>query len=255
MAKLKANDLALWWDDSLLAVNKPAGLTVLQDGFDPQAPHLRSVLEPEFGPLWIVHRIDRDTSGLVILARTEAAHRALNRQFAERQIGKLYHALVPGVPSWESKTVRLPLRPDGDRRHRTVIDQHGGKPAVTRLRLIESFSIPAHPRRPYPPAYSLIEARPQTGRTHQIRAHLGAVGFPLVADALYGSDAGVLLSQVKPNYHGDLAEERPLISRPGLHAYTLHMEHPESGESIKLEAPYPKDLTATLRQLRKYCLS
>lgn len=253
MARFKANDLALWWDDSLLAVNKPAGLTVLQDGFDPDAPHLRSILEAEFGPLWIVHRIDRDTSGLVVLARSEAAHRALNQQFSTRQVGKLYHGLVPGAPAWDEKTVRLPLRADGDRRHRTVIDHQRGKPSTTRLRVLESFPIPNHPRQPNPPSYSLIEARPQTGRTHQIRAHLAAIGFALVADGLYGPEAGLWLSQVKPNYHGDLSKERALLGRLGLHAHTLFLEHPISGESLKLEAPYAKDFAATLRQLRRYC--
>lgn len=254
MAKLRAGDLALWWDDSLLAVNKPAGLTVLQDGYNPQAPHLKSLLEADFGPLWIVHRLDRDTSGVVLLARDEETHRALNQQFAERQVAKVYHALVPGSPPWEEKIVRLPLKTDGDRRHRTMIDHQNGKPSVTRLRVLERYTIPSHPKAASQPAYSLIEARPQTGRTHQIRAHLAALGFPLAADGLYGSEAGIFLSQIKANYHGDLIGERPLLNRLGLHAHALILEYPTGGDRRRFEAPYPKDLAATLRQLTRYCI-
>ena len=86
----------LWHDDSLLVVNKPAGLPSLPDGYQPTAPHLKSVLEPAFGPLWIVHRLDRDTSGVIVLARTAEAHRVLNTQFEKRQVTKVYHALVLG---------------------------------------------------------------------------------------------------------------------------------------------------------------
>jgi tRNA pseudouridine32 synthase/23S rRNA pseudouridine746 synthase len=212
----------LWSDEAMLAVNKPAGLPTLPDGYDPAAPHLIKVLQPVFGRLWIVHRLDRNTSGVIVLARTAEAHRALNMQFDGRQVAKVYHALVDGVPAWDAQTVDLPLRVDGDRRHRTVIDRHRGKPAVTHFRVLERFA-----------GRALVEARPETGRTHQIRAHLAALGHPLVADLLYG---------------GAGAE---IIDRPALHAWSLIIAHPATGAPLHFEAPYPEDFVAALGLLRE----
>jgi tRNA pseudouridine32 synthase / 23S rRNA pseudouridine746 synthase len=211
----------LWFDDTLLAANKPAGLPTLPDGYDPSAPHLVKVLQPAFGRLWIVHRLDRITSGVIVLARTAEAHRALNLQFDGRQVAKVYHALAAGAPAWDTQTVDLPLRVDGDRRHRTVIDRQRGKPALTHFRMLERF-----------PACVLVEARPETGRTHQIRAHLAALGHPLVADALYGGASD------------------DIIDRPPLHAWSLTIAHPTTGESLRFEAPYPDDLALALSRLR-----
>jgi tRNA pseudouridine32 synthase / 23S rRNA pseudouridine746 synthase len=221
-------DLLLYADEALLVIHKPAGLPTLPDGYAPDAPHVRSVLEPEYGRLWIVHRLDRETSGVLALARTAQAHRSLNGQFEKHQTIKIYHALVnagsPGGPDWEERTVRLPLRPNGDRRHRTVVDPRAGKPAVTHLRVLERFS-----------GAALIEARPETGRTHQIRAHLAAEGLPIAADAVYGGGK----------------EESPLLPRLGLHAFSLEFAHPLSGEPVRFTAPYPDDFAAALEQLRR----
>jgi RluA family pseudouridine synthase len=234
-------ELVIWQDAALVAVNKPAGLPTLPDGYDPQAPHLVSVLAPELGPLMIVHRLDRDTSGVVILARTSQAHRSLSVQFEKRLALKTYHALVSGDPPWDSRGVRLPLRADGDRRHRTVVDRRNGKPAATDFKVCERFR-----------AFSLLEAQPKTGRTHQIRAHLAALGYPLVGDGLYGNGAEIYLSQVKPGYSPGRSGERPLLSRLGLHAWSIRCEHPDSGQICNFEAPYPKDFSLALKQLRKY---
>lgn len=236
--KLKPADLILYADDTLLVIDKPAGLLALPDGYDPDAPHIASVLSPEFGDLWIVHRLDRETSGVLALARTPGAHQALNEQFESRETSKVYHALVRGAPDWTDYTVRLPLRPDGDRQHRTVVDRRQGKPSVTHLRVLERFG-----------KYALVEARPETGRTHQIRVHLAAQGFPVVADPLYGDGKGIYLSELKTTYKKQPG--RPLLGRLGLHAFSLTLAHPVSGQLLRFEAPYPKDFTAALNQLRK----
>lgn len=241
--------MLLWVDDALLVVNKPAGLPTLPDGYNPKAPYLKSVLA-EFEPLWMVHRLDRDTSGVIVLARTAEAHRHLNTQFEQRNVTKTYHALVNGLPTWDEKTVKLPLRPDGDRKHRTVIDPRKGKPAHTDFRVLERFK-----------GLALVEAVPHTGRTHQIRAHLAAQGHPIVADVLYGGGPGLLLSQLKPGYQGGRSDkhqlparqlqERPILNRLALHAWSLELQHPSSGEPRRFEAAYPQDMTAVFRHLRK----
>lgn len=111
---MKADTLAvLFQDNFLLAINKPPGLLSLPDGYDPNLPHLRSLLEPQYGPLWVLHRLDRDTSGVILLARDTQTHRAMNGQFEKHQVVKTYHALVQGSPEWHEKDVTLRLRPDG----------------------------------------------------------------------------------------------------------------------------------------------
>jgi tRNA pseudouridine32 synthase/23S rRNA pseudouridine746 synthase len=212
--------ILLWHDASMLVVNKPAGLLTLPHGYDPTQPHLRSILEPTFGRIWIVHRLDRDTSGIIALARSADAHRHLNTQFQEKQVSKLYHALVLGQPPWDKLTVTDALRPDGDRRHRTVVDPLKGKSAITELRVLRQFD-----------GYSLLEVAPQTGRTHQIRTHLNHVGYPVLADPLYGDPT-------HPCY--------ALLPRLGLHALSLTLIHPETEETIKFDAPYPQDFAGLL---------
>lgn len=219
--------MVLWSDDAFLVVNKPAGLRSLPDGYQRDAPYLRGILEPHYGRLWTVHRLDKDTSGIVVLARTAQAHRHLNTQFQEHAAGKIYHALVAGVPDWEEKLVEAPLLPDGDRRHRTLVDPQRGKPAVTAFRLLERFSSAA----------ALLEASPRTGRTHQIRAHLAHLGYPLLADGLYGAGRHPMLP----------------LDRPALHAWSLEIEHPATRERMNFVAPYPEDFTSALHQLRGNC--
>ena len=237
---LPALDWILYSDDALLAVNKPAGLPALPDGYNPEAPHLKRLLEPHYGHLWIVHRLDRQTSGLMLLARTPQAHRALNDQFQFHQVNKTYHALIVGDPLWDETVIDLPLRPDGDRKHRTVIDQSRGKPASTHLRLLERFG-----------RFSLVEAAPRTGRTHQLRAHLSAEGYPIVCDSLYGGGQRLVTSPHAAGSGGSAAAGAGLLERMGLHAWSLEFQHPVTRSDMRLQAPYPSDFERTLEILRQ----
>lgn len=227
-------------DDALIVIAKPAGVASAHDGARPGEPDVRAALEPHFGALWLVHRLDRDTSGAMVLARTEDAHRALSAQFEDRDVAKTYHAIVSGSPSWETRTADAPLLVDGDRRHRTVIDAAHGKPALTDFRVLRRFK-----------GFTLVEAQPHTGRTHQIRAHAALLGTPVAVDALYGDARPIMLSELKRNYRANAATEIPLIGRLALHALRLQFTHPVSGEPIEIEAPYPKDFNAAVNQLSK----
>ena len=218
----------LYQDPVLLVVNKPAGLATLPDGYDPTLPHIKSLLESHFGRLWIVHRLDKETSGVLLLARSTDAHQSLNTQFEQHQVSKVYHALVVGNPAWDETRVDLPLRPNGDRQHRTVIDKQHGKSAATHLRVVKRFT-----------GYTLIEAIPETGRTHQIRAHLAALGLAIMGDKLYQSK--IVNAQTKESTSFD-AGKHPLnllAAGMGLHARSLTITHPLSGERQKFTAPYP----------------
>jgi RluA family pseudouridine synthase len=229
-------------DEAVLVVNKPAGLLSLPDRYDATKPHLAQVLYPLHGDVWIVHRLDLDTSGVVVLARTVEAHQKLNDQFAAHALRKTYHAIVEGTPGWESMTIDYPLAIDADARHRTVVDRNRGKESVTDCQLLESFG-----------GFALIQACPRTGRTHQIRVHLAAAGFPVIADPLYGAGKALLLSTLKgASYHGDRETEKPLMGRLGLHAASLRLKHPLTDEEVTYTAGYPRDFSATIKQLRKY---
>jgi len=228
-------------DDSLIVLNKRSGILIAADRYNPDAARLDLLAEKEFGRLYAVHRIDKDTSGLIIYARTPEAQRNISMQFENRQVSKTYHALVYGHPMWEDLHVDLKLQPDGDARHRTIVSKKFGKPSETDFHLIGTCG-----------PYSWIECHPKTGRTHQIRVHLAANGLSIVCDPLYsGNQKPVRLSEIKKKWNGDEYEERPLLSRLALHAYKIELLHPVSGEKISFTADYPKDMEATRKQLAK----
>ena len=231
----------IYSDDDIVVLNKRSGILIAADRYNEEAPRLDLEAQKEFGKLFAVHRIDKDTSGLIIYARNEDAQRNLSMQFEKREIQKTYHALVYGHPLWETLEVKLPLLPDGDSRHRTVVNKKNGKPSLTEFRLIGTCG-----------PYSWIEAKPKTGRTHQIRVHLAENGLSIVCDPLYsGNQKPVRLSEIKKKWNGDEYEERPLLSRLALHAYKIEINHPKTGERLTFTAPYPKDMDATRKQLAK----
>jgi RluA family pseudouridine synthase len=210
----------LFEDQHLLVVDKPAGLPVVPDGWEQEAPYLVKMLEDKYGKLFIIHRLDKVTSGVMVFARDAETHRALNIQFEKHEAQKMYHAIVEGNPRWEEKVTKFPLRVNVGHKHRTVVDDRNGKPSETRFRVLKQYQSSAW-----------VEASPRTGRTHQIRVHASALGHPLVGDTLYG------------------AKESNLIARPALHAYSLTFTHPASNKRLMLQAKYPQDFATALKLL------
>lgn len=220
-------------DAHLLAVDKPAGRLVIPGRGSPERT-LREEAEALVGKVWVVHRLDRGTSGVLIFARTAAAHRALNLAFDRQAVWKRYLAIVHGSPPPEQR-VTAALAPA--RRGRMRPARPGdprGKAAATYLRLLEAF-----PARPPLPALALVEAIPETGRTHQIRVHLAVAGSPLAVDPDYGE--------------GDLLRDeagRVLLDRTPLHAARIELDHPGTGRRLALEAPVPEDMARTIAAAR-----
>jgi RluA family pseudouridine synthase len=253
----------IYEDDFIVAVNKAAGIAVGADRWDESKERLDKLLGVRYR-VFTVHRIDRDTSGLVVFAKDEQTHRTLSAAFESRRVAKSYIAVVHGRVSWTEASCDLPLVPDGDKLHRTIIDKYRGKKSLTRFRFLGGAG-----------NYGVIETIPETGRTHQIRVHLAAIGHPIVCDSLYGKSAGrsiekgILLSSFKKDWRGDPLYERPLLSRLGLHAAKLTLPPYKPAEStinieatndqasvpksggISLRAPLPRDMAALIKQIEK----
>ena len=208
----------IYEDRHLIVLDKPAGLSVLPDGWEKDSDYLVKRLEKQYEEVLIVHRLDKITSGVLVFARDTETHRALSIQFENHEARKTYHAIVEGNPKWEEKVAMHPLRANVGHKHRTMVDDKKGKPSETKFRVIKRFQEAA-----------LIEAKPLTGRTHQIRVHAYALGHPLVEDVLYG------------------ARDQYGISRPMLHAQTLSFIHPATNERVKFSAPHPADFEEALK--------
>jgi RluA family pseudouridine synthase len=236
---MKAAELYTIIDDNpdFVAVNKSSGLSVGGDRWDDSVERLDKLLERSLGipKIFTVHRIDKETSGLVVFAKEKEKHRELSLAFENRQVKKRYLAIVQGRPSWKEIECDLALVPNGNKKHMTIIDKFHGKPSLTRFILVCSAG-----------NYSVLEIYPETGRIHQIRVHAAALGHPVVCDVLYGSQKAVKLSSFKRGYRGDPFNERPLLSRLGLHAHELTLP----GHN-PLIAPLPKDMNSLIKQMKK----
>lgn len=221
-------------NDDLIVVNKPAGMVVHPAagnwqgtlvnavlGYDPD---LEGVGDPSGQRPGIVHRLDKDTSGLIVVAKNDLAHRDLQRQFQDREVAKFYLALLDGHPPTNTGRIEAPIGRDPKQRQRmaVVLERHGGRPAITEFRVHESFA-----------AHTLVEAHLLTGRTHQIRVHLAYLKCPIVGDTVYG--------RRKPSLP---------IERQFLHATRLTFHLPGSGEKKTFEVPLPTELTHLLSLLR-----
>lgn len=228
-------------DDDVIAVNKPSGWLSIPDRHDAEIPSVRSWLEARGQKTFIVHRIDKDTSGLLLVAKNPDAHRYYNGLFEKRALQKTYFGMVSGVMPEPDGVYDQPIE-----EHPSVAGKmrvgRKGKPALTHYRVEEKFR-----------GLSWVRFHIETGRTHQIRVHSQNAGYPVVCDPVYGLPGSILLSSFKKKFKLSKAddEERPLIGRLALHAYSLELvDH--HGAARVFTAPVAKDLDAALKQLRKW---
>ena len=244
-------------DDSIVVVDKPPGMVV-----HPAKGHwegtLASALAHHFGQLsgrggptrpGIVHRLDRDTSGVIVVAKNDQVHDALASQFKSREVEKEYLAIVLGVPEMDRDLIDEPIGDHPTHRDKKAIrpKDPNARPAVTQYEVVERFT-----------GYSLVRAMPKTGRTHQIRLHLAHARHPVLCDRLYGGRAVITESELIPRDQSrqNTAEaestQRPLLERQALHAHRLSFSHPTSGERVAYVAELPADMTRTLEALRRW---
>ncbi len=235
----KYNPEIVFENDSFVAVNKPAGLLSIPDREQSQIS-LKDILLEKYGIIYTVQRLDRDTSGIIIFAKTEAAHKYFSLLFEGREIEKYYMGLVHGIPSPKKGTMDAPIAEHGVQKGFYIVHQRG-KPSVTDYEVIEENK-----------TFSLVQFQLHTCRTHQIRVHCKNMGHPLACDELYGDGKPVLLSSIKKKYklskHDE--EERPMLNRLALHSYRLKFTDAD-GKMIDLKAELPKDIRALLQQLKK----
>ena len=227
--------------EDYVAVSKPSRLLTLPDRFDNLQDSLRGLLMQQYGEIFTVHRLDRDTSGLLLFAKHAEAQRHFSMQFEERGVEKQYLGIVVGRMSQTEGTYDQPLAEHPTIKGKMTVARKG-KHAVTHFQVLETLG-----------KYSLLSLRIETGRTHQIRVHLQNAGHPIACDPLYGSGEPILLSAIKRNFKLSKEDEteRPQLNRLALHAWKLGITG-SSGEHIALEAPLHKDMEACLRQLRKW---
>lgn len=230
----------LYEDDDLIAVNKPANMLTIPDRHDGELQSLRGILQKHYEKIWVVHRLDKETSGVIVFAKNEATHKYLSKLFEGRDIEKIYLGLVMGKPIQESGTIDAPIA-ENPAHLGTMVIHKKGKESRTDYTIQQSFS-----------QYSLLQFTLHTGRTHQIRVHSKYIGHPIVCDDVYGDGKPVLLSSIKKKFRlsKNDEEERPLLNRLALHAYRLAFTKAD-GEKLELVAPLMKDMQAVLNQLEK----
>jgi RluA family pseudouridine synthase len=211
-------DLILFQDAFIIVVNKPSGLLTIPDGYIPDLQNLKTELDKLYDKVWTVHRLDKETSGVIIFARSKITHQKLNNQFMNRLVYKKYIALTHNIPDWEKLNFVLPIKINGDRRHRTVYNENGKKS------MSDFFKFEQQDSR----NISKIEIVPHSGYTHQIRCHLSHLGFPIVGDPLY--------TKLISDYQKTINDH---FGRLMLHATSISFTHPELGSKVVINSPEP----------------
>lgn len=244
---MKVPELLIFENTDFIVLNKPPGLLSIPDR-EGKEISLKNLLQREYSEIFTVHRLDKETSGLILFAKNDNAHKYLSRQFSPPDEGsfgtartdKIYLGLVVGSLINKKGTIDSPIMEHPTKKGFMVVNRKG-KEAITDYELLDDFGI-----------YSWTQFQIHTGRTHQIRVHMKETGHPIVCDPLYGDGKPVFLSSIKHNFKLSKKEEeeRPILNRLALHSHKLRFTGP-GGQTHEFEAPVPKDLKATLQQLSK----
>lgn len=232
----------LFEDEEMIVVDKPAGLLSIPDRFDKNSPNLGTILRNNYPSIHVVHRLDRDTSGVIIFAKNAEAHAFLSQEFEGREVTKKYLALVNGIPP-EAGEINVPLI-ESQSKPGVMVASKKGKESLTHYKLISAHGV-----------FSLVEVQIFTGRMHQIRVHMAYEGHPLFIDPVYGSRSEFLLSELKGRKYKISKNEEaelPLATRQTLHSFQLSIKHPVTKEYVTFEAPIPKDFKALINQADKH---
>lgn len=227
-------------NEKFIAVNKPSGLLTIPDRHNELINSLYKTLQLQYEKIFIVHRLDKETSGLILFAKDETTHKFLSQLFEQRNVEKYYQAIVTGSLQNKKEIIDEPITEHPVHKGMMAVNKKG-KPSVTEYEVLEEYGI-----------YSLVQFKIQTGRTHQIRVHMKYIGHPIACDEMYGDAKPILLSSFKKKFklskHDE--EERPLLSRLALHSYELKFIDQDKTEH-DLKAELPKDMRALLQQLKK----
>ena len=235
---MKKSFAILYEDDAIIVLNKSGHVLSVEDRYDPTRPNLRAMLLRRYGEIYLVHRLDMETSGVMVFARTKEAHSHLSMQFQNHEVKKLYHALCL-APQADEGTIEIGLAEDHKSKGK-YIPSKIGKHAYSTFTVLKRLD-----------RYALVEIGIKTGRTHQIRVHLKHIGAPLLTDRKYGLSDAFYLSEIKKIRLKKDQQEKALISRTSLHSYHLEFKHPVSNEIVLFNAPLHKDMKAVLFQLEK----
>jgi 23S rRNA pseudouridine1911/1915/1917 synthase len=231
----------LFEDEYLMAINKPPGMLVIPDRFNKLEKSIIDILKEKNENVFVLHRLDRDTSGALLFAKTEAVHRELSMQFESHKVGKKYIVLVSGVIKNNEGIIDLPLAKKSKNENIMIVDRKNGKESITHYKVIKRFE-----------RHTLVEAFPKTGRTHQIRIHFKSINYPLAIDKLYSRNEKIFLSDIKTKFKRSESGEKPLMERLTLHSNMLEFTHPVSFNKISVQAPLWKDFKILLKNLEKY---
>ena len=235
----KIENIVVFENNDFVAINKPSGLLTIPDRMQSEKS-LKEFLKEKYVEIFTVHRLDKDTSGLVLFAKNEATHKHLSMLFEERKVEKYYVGIVLGNPVNKTGSIEAPIGENPA--HKGLMNVHrNGKPSHTTYEVMDANR-----------HYSMVSFQLHTGRTHQIRVHSKEIGHPLACDELYGDGKPVLLSAIKKKFKlsKQEEEERPMINRLALHSYKLIFETAD-GEKMDLVADVPKEFRALMTQLKK----
>ena len=237
--RMNIKDLIVLESEDFLILNKPAGLLSIPDR-EGKEISLKSILKNIYGNIFTVHRLDRDTSGVILFAKNEEAHKNLSQQFENRDVEKIYVGLVTGSVINNKNTINAALMEHPVKKGLMIIHKNG-KESITDYEVVHDFGL-----------YSFVRFRIHTGRTHQIRVHMQFIGHPIACDPLYGDGKPIFISSLKQKFKLSKTqeEEKPILNRVALHAQRLKFRDMK-GAVVDVESVLPKDLKATLQQLEK----